>query len=119
MSKRILIIDDSPILLAAAEHALTRVGYDVETRESVEDLASRTTTGFDLILIDVQMPELFGDDVASVLRHQREVRTPIYLFSTLPAAELAERAREAGIDGFISKDASVSHLVAEVRRILG
>jgi CheY-like chemotaxis protein len=118
MTKRILIIDDSPIILAAAEHALVMAGYEVETREGVEDLVSRTTAGFDLILIDVQMPELFGDDVAAVLRHQREVQTPIYLFSTLPAHELGERAKEAGINGFISKDIGVGHLVAEVNKIL-
>jgi CheY-like chemotaxis protein len=119
MGKRILIIDDSPIILAAAEHALAQAGYVVDTREGIEQLVSQPTVGFDLILIDVQMPELFGDDVASVLRHQREVKTPIYLFSTLPEAELAERAKEAGIDGFISKDIGMSHVISEVRKILG
>src|SRR5690606_28292873 len=101
--RRILVIDDSPIILAAAEHALVQAGYHVETRLGIEDLVARETDGFDLVLIDVQMPQLYGDDVAAVLRHQRELKTPIYLFSTLPPAELAERAREAGIEGFISK----------------
>jgi len=118
MSKRILIIDDSPIILAAAEHALLQAGYQVETRDGIEDLVSRSTTGFDLILIDVQMPQLYGDDVASVLRHQREVKTPIYLFSTLPPGELDDRAKEAGVEGFISKDIGVAHLVKEVNKIL-
>src|SRR5687767_13473631 len=118
MSKRILIVDDSPIVLAAARHVLVEAGYEVETRSGVEELGEKGATGFDLILMDVQMPELFGDDVASVLRHERAVATPIYLFSTLPAAELQKRAREAGIDGFISKDIGMEHLVDEVRRII-
>ena len=118
MGKRILIVDDSPIILAAAKHALVEAGYDVETRVGVEDVAGRNTEGFDLILMDVQMPELFGDDVAAVLRHEREVRARIYLFSTLPDAELAERAREARVDGFIAKNAGLEHLITEVRRIL-
>lgn len=119
MSKRILIVDDSPLILAASKHALVQAGYSVETRSGVEDLGSKGFQGFDLILMDVQMPELFGDDVASVLRQDRQVRTPIYLFSTLPEHELQERAAEARVDGYITKGNGPDHLVAEVRRILG
>ena len=117
--KRILIVDDSPIILAAAKHALVEAGYDVETRGSVEEVGARGVSGFNLILMDVQMPELYGDDVAAVLRHERQVATPIYLFSTLDDEELAKRASEAKVDGFISKQAGTEHLVSEVRRIIG
>lgn len=119
MGKRILIVDDSPLILAAARHALSEAGYDVETRNGVDDIGANGANGFDLILMDVQMPELYGDDVARVLRHDRAVRTPIYLFSTLAPAELAERAAEAKLDGFISKNVGVDHLVDEVRKIIG
>ena len=119
MSKRILIVDDSPVILAAARHALTEAGYVVETCTGVEEVSAHGAKGFDLILMDVQMPELFGDDVAAVLKFEREVAAPIYLFSTLPAEELEERAREAKVDGFIAKGAGTEHLVTEVRRILG
>jgi len=119
MAKRILIVDDSPLILAASKHALVEAGFAVETRTGVEDLGSKGFEGFDLILMDVQMPELFGDDVASVLKLDRAVGTPIYLFSTLPAEELKQRATEARVDGFITKGDGVEHLVAEVQRILG
>lgn len=119
MGKRILIVDDSPLILAASRHALVEAGYEVETREGVEDLGAKGFIGFDLILMDVQMPELYGDDVANVLRNDRSVRTPIYLFSTLPDEELRERARDARVDGFISKSAGAEHLVAEVAKIFG
>ena len=115
---RVLIIDDSRIILGAARHALTEAGFHVETRSSPEDVGARGADGFDLILMDVQMPELFGDDVASILRHQRGVEGKIYLYSTLTDEELSERVRDAQIDGFISKDAGIEHLVAEVKRIL-
>ena len=116
--KRILIVDDSPLILEASRHALQSAGYEVETRTGVEDLGARGSGGFDLILMDVQMPELYGDDVASVLRIDRELKTPIYLFSTLPDDELRERAKDAKVDGFISKGEGVDHLVAEVKKIL-
>jgi DNA-binding response OmpR family regulator len=117
--KRILIVDDSPVILAAAKHALIQAGYKVETRGSVEEVSARGAEGFQLILMDVQMPELFGDDVAAVLRHEREVKTPIYLFSTLDDSELQERAADARVDGYISKGLGVEHLVAEVKKIIG
>lgn len=116
--KRILIVDDSPIILAAAKHALVTAGYEVETRGSVEEVGARGADGFHLILMDVQMPELFGDDVAAVLRHEREVAAKIYLFSTLSDEELKIRVDDAKLDGFISKSHGTEHLVSEVRRIL-
>ena len=116
--KRVLVIDDSPLILAAAKQALAAAGYDVATRDSVDEIGALGAEGFDLILMDVQMPELYGDDVAAVLRNERGVKTPIYLFSTLADEELRERARDEGVDGFISKDAGLDHLVAEVARIL-
>src|SRR5207244_6795047 len=63
-----LIVDDSPVILAASRHALTEAGYDVDTRDGVDELGAKGTDGFDLILMDVQMPELHGDDIAAVLR---------------------------------------------------
>jgi CheY-like chemotaxis protein len=119
LGKRILIIDDSPIILAAARHVLLEAGYDVDTRDTVTELGEKGASGYDLILMDVQMPELFGDDIAAVLRHERAIQTPIYLFSTLPDAELERRAQDAKIDGFISKDSGMKNLVTEVQKILG
>ncbi len=116
--KRVLVVDDSPVVLATAKHALEQVGFAVETRTTVDELSAGGTDDFDLILIDVQMPELFGDDVAAVLRHERAVRVPIYLYSTLDEAELAQRAADAHVDGYISKQGGPEHLVAEVQRIL-
>lgn len=118
MPKRILIVDDSPVILAASKHALGEAGFEVETRSGIDELGDQGADGFDLILMDVQMPELFGDDVAAVLKLERSVKTPIYLFSTIPEPELRERAREARADGYISKSEGVVHLVDRVRRAL-
>lgn len=118
MAKRILLVDDSPILQVAASEALAGAGYEVAVRGTFEEMLEQGVTGYDLILIDVQMPELFGDDVAAVLRHERGVTTPIYLFSSLAPAALAELARAAKVDGYIAKDHGIAALVARVRAIL-
>ena len=117
--KRVLLVEDSLIIQAAAVHALTEAGFDVSARSNFDELIGQGVDGYDLILMDVQMPELFGDDVAMVLRHERGVTTPIYLFSSLEPDELRERANAASIDGYISKSAGMDHMVARVREILG
>jgi DNA-binding response OmpR family regulator len=118
VTKRILLVEDSPVIQAMVAHCLTGAGYELSVRSNFEELMTSGVEGFDLILMDVQMPELYGDDVAMVLRSERRVATPIYLFSSLPPSELAERATSAGVDGFIDKGEGMEHLLARVREIL-
>jgi len=121
--KRILLMDDSEIFLEVIGRALKQAGYEViiandlasfqKVREKeAEDLV------LDLVLMDVQMPEAFGDDIAMTLRFAHDVVTPIYLLSSLSDHELHERANEAQIDGFISKNIGVERIIEKVRRIL-
>jgi len=118
MPKRVLLVEDSPIIQAAAVHALTSAGYEVSARSTFDELVAQGFVGYDLILMDVQMPELYGDDVASVLRTERGLTTPIYLFSSLDPTELAVRATAAEVDGWIAKGEGMDHMVDCVRRIL-
>jgi DNA-binding response OmpR family regulator len=116
--KRILVVDDSEIILAASASALTAAGYAVTAVEDLDKLHAAERHTFDLVLMDVQMPQLFGDDIAGILRHERKMSGKIYLLSSLPHAELAERAAEAGLDGYISKNDGLAVLVKRVAEIL-
>jgi len=116
--KRILLVDDSAIIRASTGAALSRAGFDVTVRAAFDELLEHGIDGFDLILMDVHMPELYGDDVAFTLRGVRGVTTPIYLFSSIEEKELAKLAADAGIDGYISKSGGLDELVARVRKIL-
>jgi CheY-like chemotaxis protein len=116
--KRILLVEDSPIIQAAATHVLGEAGFEVTSRATFDELLAKGVDGYDLILMDVEMPELYGDDVAAVLRNERGVRTPIYLFSSIELDDLEERATWAKVDGYISKQQGMEHLVERVREIL-
>jgi len=119
MSQTILILDDSEIVLDVSRKYLEDAGYHVITASTVDELESiQNVRDVDLILLDVQMPELFGDDIGMVLRSVRGVTAPIVLFSTLEKDELQQRAREAQLDGFISKNEGLDALVALVRQFL-
>lgn len=118
--KRILICDDSHLMLDMAKEALERSGYIVLVAQDFSQLANiGDDQNLDLILMDVQMPELYGDDVAMVLKEVRGVQTPIYLLSSLSAEELSERANEADVDGYICKRDGIDALVQKVKEILG
>lgn len=118
--KRILIMDDSPIFLEATRAALEAAGYAVVCASSLAELdQARLAGASDLVLMDVQMPEVFGDDVALTLRHAYGVDAPIYLLSSLEDNDLAERVKWAQVEGFISKNRGLEAVVNEVGRILG
>jgi len=117
--KTVLVVDDSQILLEVARFALEAEGYDVVTALNLDELeARRAARPPDLIVMDVQMPESYGDDVAAVLRAMRGVRAPILLFSSLGERELSERARIAEVDGYIPKSAGIEALVARINGLL-
>lgn len=118
--KRILLMDDSPIFLEVTRTAFEAEGYSVVCASNLAELEQARSQGrLDLVLMDVQMPEVFGDDVALTLRHAYGVEVPIYLLSSLDDADLAERVRWAQVEGFISKNRGLEALLGEVRRILG
>ncbi|HEX8789936.1 MAG TPA: response regulator [Polyangiaceae bacterium] len=117
--RRVLVFDDSALTLQLVHDALERAGFDVVTAIDLDSFeARRSELQPDLILVDVQMPEAFGDDVAATLRGARGVRVPILLVSNLEPAELAERARDASADGWISKRQGVQEIVRRVKELL-
>lgn len=117
--KQILIVDDSTLVLDVMRAALHAAGFDVLVANDLTQLEQhRIHNRPDLVLMDVQMPEAFGDDVAMVLRAAREVEAPIYLLSTLDEAELKRRAADAEIDGFISKQLGAEAIVMRVQQII-
>lgn len=118
--KRILLMDDSEIFLAVIRRRLEEAGYEVIVANDLESFQqARQQKPADLVLMDVQMPEAFGDDIAMTLRFAHDVDTPIYLLSSLSDQELAERANEAQIDGYISKNIGPDRIIERVRGILG
>lgn len=117
--KSVLILDDSEVVLEIARKFLQDAGFFVSTALTLDEFdRHKATREPDIILLDVQMPELAGDDLGRRLRSERGVTAPILLFSTLADEELRTRAAAAGLDGFVSKNAGLDVLVAEVQALL-
>ena len=119
--RKILIIDDSPLVLEVTRSALEHAGYIVSTATTLDafEQERRTPPAPDLILVDVQMPEVFGDDLASTVRGAYGELAPIVLLSSLDDAELSERARTSEAHGWISKRAGLDALLAKIAEVLG
>ena len=119
--KRVVVIDDSKLVLAVAADALEGAGFEVITTDSGIE-ANRyiySPRRPDLILIDVMMPMLNGDRKVRLLKERESSRNiPILLMSTKPREELKNLARTSGADGYIQKPFNDDSLVQQVERIL-
>ena len=120
---RILLAEDNPVNQKVALHMLRRRGYDVslaETGREAVDLAGREP--FDLVLMDVQMPEMDGFAATAAIR-AAEARTGRHLtIIAMTAHSMAgdrERCLAAGMDGYLSKPIRSADLYALLDRELG
>lgn len=116
---RVVLIDDSEIILASIKDALEEIGCDVVAVMEPTRAAFAGEGSPDLILLDVNMPQAYGDDIARFLRETWDITSQIYLYSSLSEEELKTRAREAGADGYICKSWGKARLLQEVRVLLG
>jgi CheY-like chemotaxis protein len=120
MGKKILIVDDEPDLLKVTLLRLEKTGYEVfggvDGQEAL-DMARQIIP--DLIILDVYLPVIKGDDVAQILKRGDELKhIPIILISATTRT-LNERARESGADAYLAKPFEPEELIGMVKNILG
>ncbi|SES77671.1 response regulator [Stigmatella erecta] len=117
---RVLVIDDSPMLVELTVRALTAAGYQASGAMDLASLEQKLAEGpFALILMDVNMPEMFGDDVVEYLRSQKKVTSKLVLYSDISEAELATKARASGADGYILKGGGLEAVLDGVTKLIG
>ncbi len=116
----IYLVDDSDLVRSMASMALETAGFRVVAMDDWQKLDDALQQHRpDLILLDVNMPELTGDFALSFFRETRGLQdVPLLLFSDIDVNELRERAEQAGADGYISKGWGVERLVEEVQNAL-
>ncbi len=113
--KRILIVDDSPLLLEAGRLALEGAGYEVRTLENPLMVAMLLRKNpVDLVLLDVNMPALKGTQVVSALRAHGVNSTPVILYSDLDERELQAKAKECGATGWLRKTGDEHALIRAI-----
>lgn len=117
---RVLVIDDSPMLVELTVRALTAAGYQASGAMDLASLEQKLSEGpAALILMDVNMPEMFGDDVVEYLRTMKKVSSKLVLYSDIPEQELATKAKTSGADGYIIKGQGLEAVLTEVIKLIG
>jgi CheY-like chemotaxis protein len=117
-SLKILVAEDNPVNQVVAARLLERRGHEVTVvANGREAIAAIQRAGFDLVLMDVQMPEMDGFEATAAIR-QAETGTgrhlPIFALTARTMKGDAERCRLAGMDGYLPKPIKPADLYAIV-----
>jgi two-component system invasion response regulator UvrY len=116
---RVLLVDDHVIVREGLRRLLgTLAGCEIHEAANGRDaLAAARAQRFDLVILDLNMPELGGLELLRRLRQL--VSWPVLVFSMHAELLFVTRAMEAGAQGYLSKNASPDELLTAVRRVAG
>lgn len=118
---RVLVADDSPINLEVAAGILALRGHAVEKADSGrEAVRVFQRQKFDVILMDVEMPEMDGLQAAAAIREMEEVsgtRTAIFALTAHVQKGFRDRCLAAGMDGYISKPVQPEELFQALEKV--
>ena len=121
---RFLVVDDHPVNRLLARQSLMRYwpGSEVDACENgaLALQQMQATQGYDLVLMDMVMPEMDGIDATRLIRASRDRRmrsTPVLGLTANVNAHDLERFRRAGLDGLMLKPIDLAQLRTEVERL--
>ena len=117
----ILLVDDEPNIVMSLEFLMRKSGYQVGiARNGTEALAALAQTPYDLVLLDVMMPDVDGYQVCRQLRQRpdRAATKVIFLSAKSQPADV-QKGYDAGADLYIPKPFSTRQLMQKVRELLG
>jgi DNA-binding response OmpR family regulator len=115
---KILIIEDDRSILKAVEANLVGEGYEVETAmDGLTGLERASDPSQDLILLDLMLPKLPGEEICRQLR-QNGITTPILFLTAKNEEEHRIAGFELGADDYVAKPFSVRELLGRIQAIL-
>ena len=121
MTKTVLIVEDNELNMKLFHDLLEAYGYGtLQTRDGMEALKIAREHRPDLILMDIQLPEVSGLEVTKWLKEDDELRDiPVVAVTAFAMKGDEERIREGGCEAYISKPISVAHFIETVRQFIG
>lgn len=116
-AKKILIVDDDPLLREMLSTRLKAEGYDViQAGDGAEGLEKAKKEKPDLIILDVALPQMNGYEVCGTLKSEPEYsKIPVILFSAKEDIQLAEKV---GADAYIIKPFGSKVLLKKVKELI-
>jgi len=118
---RILLAEDNRVSQMLARRLLEKHGHSVAVARTGRDaLEAVEHQKFDLVLMDVQMPEIDGLEATAAIREKEKIsgeHLPIIAMTAMVMAGDRERCLAAGVDGYISKPITAQELLKEIQRV--
>ena len=113
-----LVVDDESDIRESLELLLISEGYSVElAQNATEGLHKMETAGYDLVLLDLMMPDKSGMEVIQEVR-QRDKETPIFMITAYGSVEAAVQALKLGANDYFSKPWENDKLIIEIDRMI-
>ena len=120
MSKRILVVEDTEDNRQIIRDLLSSVGYElIEATDGAQGVALAQSQHPDLILMDIQLPQIDGYEATRQIRATPELaQVPIIAVTSYALSGDEAKTRAAGCDGYIAKPFSPRQLLAKIREFL-
>ncbi|HYD32582.1 MAG TPA: response regulator [Azospirillaceae bacterium] len=120
-AKRVLIVEDNELNMKLFHDLLEAHGYEtLQTKDGMEALRLVREHRPDLILMDIQLPEVSGLEVTKWIKEDKELKSiPIIAVTAFAMKGDEEKIREGGCEDYIAKPISVMKFLEAVNRFLG
>jgi len=121
MGKTILVVEDNELNLRLFCDLLNAHGYSAHpVRDGRDALAKAREIAPDLIIMDIQLPEVSGLEVTRWIKEDDALRTiPVIAVTAFAMKGDEERIRRGGCEGYLSKPISISRFIEAVQRFIG
>ena len=120
MSKTILIVEDNELNMKLFNDLLQAHGYNtLQTKDGREVIKLAQENRPDLILMDIQLPEISGLEITKVIKADEELKAiPVIAVTAFAMKGDEEKIREGGCEGYIAKPISVPSFLETVAKFL-
>jgi two-component system cell cycle response regulator DivK len=120
-AKTVLIVEDNELNMKLFRDLLAAYGYaTIETRNGMEALSIARSRRPDLILMDIQLPEVSGLEVTKWLKDDEDLcHIPVVAVTAFAMRGDEQRIRQGGCEAYLSKPISIALFVETVRRFIG
>ncbi|GGH01717.1 MAG TPA: two-component system response regulator [Oceanicaulis sp.] len=121
MSKKVLIVEDNELNMKLFHDLLEAHGYEtLQTREGLKAIDMAREHRPDLILMDIQLPEVSGLDVTKWLKSDEDLSgIPVVAVTAFAMKGDEERIRDGGCEGYLSKPITVTSFIETIRKFIG
>ncbi len=118
MKQKILLAEDEKTLATGIVHNLERKGFEVSHVEKGSEVYEKaSTTAFDLIILDVLLPEAHGFDICKKLR-EKNILTPVMMLTSLSDTQHKIEGLNVGADDYLGKPFHLEELMTRVNALI-